>query len=215
MLSHEDGDVYGSARFRCYVKSVQCTARVTRGNRRCQNNTIMGLPYCYAHTLSKQKLLIKASAHVGHEGKGVFAHNVIAERGRVFKEGDVICSLEGEVRSTAQMKRRYGSIDNIPYGIFVVHPTLWLDGACLRSIGMLINHAPASRANVRLSFDYDATTRKADFFVIALHDINHGTELLMNWNWRNVQGWRAPRQENHRTYNCKFSNTWDNKYRDW
>ena len=197
--------------FRCYVKSVQCKAHTARDDRRCHNNTIMGLPFCYAHTKSQLKLLVKSSEHVGHDGKGVFAHNAGAERGRVFQEGDVITDLIGEVKTNDQIKRRYGSLDNVPYGLLVVDE-FWVDGACMRSLGSLINHAPASRANVGIRLVMHENRRSVNVQIVALHDINHGTELLLNWNWRNMPSWRAPRQESHRTYDCRFSETWDRKY---
>lgn len=210
LIEDEEGEVQGSARFRCYVKSVQCEARVTRGDRRCHNNTVVGLPYCYAHTMSKLKLLVKASPTAGHDGKGVFAHNVIAERGRVFKKGDDICRFFGETKTSAQIRRRYGSLDNVPYGIRLTQ-RIWVDSACVRSIGSLINHAPPSRANVKLRFQREDETTMS-IIIVAKHDINHGTELLINWNWEDLQDWRTPRQEHHRTYDCKFSPTWDRKY---
>lgn len=200
--------------FKCYVKSGRCKAHVARGNRRCNNTVIMGFPTCYAHTISHLKLLVKASEHAGHDGKGVFAHNVVAERGRVFQQGDVITNLMGEVKSDAQMLRRYGSLDNVPYGILLLRD-FWVDGACLRSLGTMINHAPASRANVGIRLVLQDNERGVKVEVVALHDINHGTELLMNWNWRNMPSWRAPRPESHKTYNCPFSATWDRKYTNW
>jgi hypothetical protein len=207
----EEGERRGSARFRCYVESRQCKAYTTRGHRRCQNNVIMGGPYCYAHTLSKLKLLVKSSDHVGHDGKGVFAHNVFAEQGRVFQPGDVVCDFYGQIKTNAQIKRRYGTLENVPYGFFI-HQNLWIDGACLRSIAHIINHAPPSRANVRMSYELRGENQ-ARFYIMAIKNINHGSELLMNWNWRNVRTWRPARQEDHRTYDCKFSNTWDNNSR--
>lgn len=206
----EDGDP-AHREFRCYLESKQCSANVTRGNRRCHNQSVLGLPYCYAHTISKLSIVVKPSPHVGHDGKGVFAHNPVAERGRVFEPGDLIYQFLGQKRSTAEMRRRYGSLEDdadVPYGIQLTRST-WLDGACLRGIGMLINHAPEARANVRLRGERnrDGILLK----IVATKNINHGTELLMDWTV--FQPWHRDGQNTHRTYDCKYAASWDRAHR--
>ena len=208
----EDGDEE-DREYRCYLDTKQCEANVARGNRRCHNQSVMGLPFCYSHTTSKLKLLIKPSTRSVHDGKGVFAHNTVAEQGRVFQPDDEIVSLRGQKKTHAQMTRRYGDLTktDIPYGIRISQ-NLWLDGACLRGIGMLINHAPTSRANCQLVAHNGRVAGTVRFTVIAIKNINHGTELLMDWS--RFQPWHRTSQTTHRTYDCKFTRSWDSKYQD-
>lgn len=200
--------------FRCYLDSKQCKANTSRGNRRCLNSTVVGLPYCYAHTISKMKVVIKPSTHSGRDGKGVFAHNPFADQGRVFKPLDMLFKFKGQRRTTEQMIRRYGNLDftDYPYAL-ELSLNYWIDGACVRGVGMMINHAPPSRANVAL---YPERIRRNDgtvyynVHVYALKNINHGTELLMDWT---LDGRiRRRGQETHRTYDCASRNSWVRGY---
>jgi hypothetical protein len=193
--------------FRCLLSSRQCSAQTSRTQERCRNNVVMGLPFCYAHTPTELNVMIKPSTRNGRDGKGVFAHNPRINAGRVFEAGEQVLTLKGQLRSTEQMIRRYGDIEesNQPYGI-QISAQRWIDGACLRGIGMMINHAPASRSNVGL---WPVTQRGSNRVVIiirAVKNINQGTELLMDWSIFQRKPWLG--QQTHRTYDCAGTNTW-------
>ena len=193
--------------FRCYLDSVQCRA-YTRANRRCQNNTVVGLPYCHAHTKVVYQLAIRPSTSINHDGKGVFAWNASTLAGRVFQPGQVICTFMPPLLNRQQMNARYGDVDQLdsPYGAQIT-AQVWFDMSCRRHIAAMINHTTPTRANV----SFEPTPGRRGPFpirVVATKNINHGTELLV---W--FSNTYRVRPLTHRTYDCKYSATWDRDYR--
>lgn len=203
-----------TAEFRCYLESLQCKARTIRAQVRCQNNTVVGLPYCYHHTKIHLNLALKPSTSMNREGKGIFAHSLEpgAQREIVFREGQRICAFYGQLVDRYSMNARYGDIEQLtaPYAI-QVSPNRFIDAACKRSIGSLINHAPASRANVRFKVERNANGSFREVSMVALKNIAHGTELKVDYTWGQLRFRAQPLT--HKTYDCRFSPTWDRYHR--
>jgi hypothetical protein len=208
-------DIEGeTAEFRCYLESAQCRANTITQRARCQNNAVVGLPYCYHHAKIHLNLVIKPSTNMNRDGKGVYAHSVEprAQREVVFREGDVICHFYGQIRTRDDMNRRYGDVEQLtaPYAIQITQ-NRFIDAACKRSMASMINHAPPSRANVRFKLQRGPHGRVTQIAIVALRNILHGTELLIDYGYAQ-RGFRA-QPLTHKTYDCRYSRTWDRYYR--
>jgi hypothetical protein len=198
--------------FRCFLKSKQCTAFTKRQGLRCQNMSVIGLPYCYAHAKTELNIVIKPSTRVNRDGKGVFAYHPKVPRGLVFRENDVIFEFVGQKRTKTQMVSRYGDLDIVtpPYAIRISE-TLYIDAACERGVASMINHGAGDAANVNMK----ARRRRGQepvIVVFAKRNIYDGTELLADWAYLQAfDGYRvAP--GTHKTYDCRYSRTWDRYY---
>lgn len=211
----EEYDVEELHEFRCYLESKQCEAR-SRYDARCRNTVIMGLPYCHAHAKIIYQVHISNSDYVGRDKRGLFAYAPKAENEIVFRRGDVLFTFKGQVRSGAQMARRYGDLDQVipPYAI-KISADRYIDAACERSIASMINHAPVRDSNVVLgkkrrggAFRTRPRQPIQDIEVIANKTIYHGDEILTNYG----PGYRVD-QSTHRTYDCPKTRTWDDGYR--
>lgn len=215
----EDNESMDTREFRCYLESKQCEAQSYKTQQDCRNTVIMGLPYCHAHAKIIYEVVIKDSQYHGRDKKGLFAHNPKADRGIVFRRGDVLFKFEGQMRTRVQMRRRYGDMNQVvpPYGI-QLSPDRYIDAACKRSVASMMNHAPLRDANVVLrrsrSTFYNRRTgipafraRFTHVDVIATKTIYHGDEILTNYG----PGYRV--ENTHKTYNCPYSHTWDRNHR--
>ena len=163
--------VQGGKPFQCDLESRQCDAHSARTDERCRRRCVIGLTKCWSHTRSELHLRIKDS-ELG--GKGVFAYNPHAEGKPVFRgtaeRGQNIIPYLGEEVTDAERKVRYGN-STAPYLMSPV-PNRFIDSACIRGIGGMINHAPQSKANC--TFTQNGNVR-------AIKSIKHGTELLVNY----------------------------------
>lgn len=178
---------HGTQHFHCKLDSEQCEAD-SKSGRPCRNRVVIGLPYCHVHTKQLLKLKIQDSDIHG-AGKGIFAYSG-TQAGRVFSRNQVICDYEGEVLTLQEVSDRYGDTDETvaPYTI-QLSPHRALDAACRRGIAGVINHS--DDPNVKF-YRYRDRIR-----VKALKNINHGTELKVNY------GPDYEIQDNHSTYNCR------------
>jgi hypothetical protein len=197
--------VQRTAEFRCFLKSKPCAA-FTKVDQPCRNNVILGIPYCYMHMKNIYSLFIKESPHSVHSGKGVFAWDPDAQReeGRVFAPRIEVVKFEGEVLTREEMEDRYKNLDEVsmPYAI-QISPHRFIDASCERGIASMINPPPAHRQpNVRFSPSRNNPNR---IRIISTKNIKHGEELFVDHG-------EFEFQNNHRTYDCKFSLTWDRNY---
>ena len=194
-----------TAEFRCYLKSRQCEMETER-DVRCRNSVIFGLPYCYVHMINSFSIVIRDSPHSVHSGKGVFAWDpkLQREEGRVFPPNYVIVKFEGEVLTREEMEERYSDLDQVsmPYAI-QISAHRFIDAACHRGIASMINPPPGrQQPNVRFS----VSRRNPNHIrIVAIRNIRHGEELYVDHG-------NFEFQNNHRTYDCKFSPTWDRNY---
>ena len=167
--------------FQCDLESRVCDAHSVSTNEPCRRRCVIGLTKCWSHTRSELHLRIDDSPH----GKGVFAHNprAAAQDVPVFRgnarRGDVIVPYMGEVITEAQRETRYAT-STAPY---LMSPTAnrHIDAACVRGIGSMINHAPASTANC---------TYTSAGNVRACKPIMHGEELRANYGATGARGYR-------------------------
>ena len=141
--------------FRCDINTVQCQSMKITGNRaRCNRRCAIGTPYCYSHLLSEKHLRIKDSG-MPNGGKGLFAqvNRSAADNSIVFREGDTIINYTGEDIDTATLNNRYDLDPNhqftAPYAYEIVRDTSFVDAACNRGVGALVNHKPMSTANAK------------------------------------------------------------------
>jgi hypothetical protein len=184
--------------FSCRLKSRQCPA-TTKGGHRCTRIKYIGIEYCWQHMISHMNLKVAESqipALAGTGEKGVFAWDPGAEEGStVFPKGWPICMYQGQrisrdpsnVNGSAwkriagkkyQLEERYGDLTG-PYAAGTTKNHAF-DAACLRGVGGLINHGPASTANAQF-LTMKGDSRK-NIYIYATKRIKQGSELLINYN---------------------------------
>ena len=107
--------------------------------------------------------------------KGLFAMDTNKEPNEiVFREGQTIVQYEGDILDVNEINRRYG-VDTAPYAVDIRNG--FIDSACFRGIGSLINHAPEAQANCRFSFP-----RGGGLQIKATKNIRNERELFLNYN---------------------------------
>ena len=141
--------------FRCDISTVRCQAMKLTGDRsRCSRVCAIGTPFCYSHLLSEKKLRIKNSTNPS-AGKGLFAQNnrKTGDNTIVFKKGDTIIDYTGETIDLATLNRRYDLDEDhqftAPYAYEIIRDTSFVDSACNRGVGSLVNHKGNSKANAQ------------------------------------------------------------------
>lgn len=135
----------------------------------------MGVPRCWMHLLGESNLRIKQSAIPG-ANKGVFALKRGAGPNEViFRRGDRITPYGGERVTMGMLDDRYRDW-TAPYGIAVdQNRDIYENGACMRGVGTMINHAPRNQANARFGRVGDAS------WVVATRAIRNDQEILVDY----------------------------------
>jgi len=148
---------------------------VKANNQQCKNRITIGQKLCHIHRLNELNLKVKAS-NIPNAGKGLFC--VDKTRGAneiIFRRGDKICNYNGELITEAQLNARYGD-ETGPYAV-EMNRKRYSDGAFVRGVGTLLNHAIKVRANVEFSVKRD----NSDVTIVATKNIKNGAELLINY----------------------------------
>ena len=173
--------VDGETRFQCKLKSHRCVETNNKGQR-CRKNSVIGIPVCWIHLLSKKHLRIKNTTSIPQpKGKGLFAlDRKKGENDVIFKKGETIFAYEGEYIDKATLDERYGDF-TAPYAV-MVKKNRYIDSACERGVASLINHAN-NKKNVNAKF---AVTRGKDkkasgIKVVAIKDINNDKEIFLDY----------------------------------
>jgi hypothetical protein len=162
--------------FQCQLQSVRCDADSNNGNR-CKNTSVIGTPLCWRHLLKLKKVRILDSQY----GKGLFAmDSTKGQNDIVFRENQTIVQYEGERLRANEVERRYG-INTAPYAVDLGNG--YIDSACLRGVGSLINHAPQAKRNCRFSFP-----RAGGIQIKATKNIRNNKELFLNYNEGHERG---------------------------
>lgn len=165
--------------FACDVQCQRCTARTATGAR-CTNRTCIGVPKCWQHLLRDSNLRIKKSTIRG-AGSGLFAMKRRAPGEVLFRAGEVIAPYGGERMRKVTVDRRYGEY-TAPYAI-KLSPDRFENGACIRGVGAVANHAPSGIANAEF-VTFPGSVAK----LVALTDIVNGQEILVNYGGDYLMG---------------------------
>jgi len=166
--------------YKCKLHQRKCHAE------NCLKWVDIGYPYCTRHLKTKLYLKVLDST-VLNAGKGVFAWRRDMPKNVVFKKGDRVCEYEGEVITQTELDKRYSFLtatyvmqsadtvdDNVPENLYV-------DSACLRSIGAMINHSNTPNCVVQLQH----TNNQTKLVVTATKQIKHKQELFINYERNN------------------------------
>ena len=171
--------------FRCDIPTVRCQASRVGGNRaRCNRMCAIGTPFCYSHLLSEKHLRIKSSG-LPNGGKGLFAQvsRNPADNSVVFRNGETIIDYTGESIDVATLNARYDLDPNhqftAPYAFETERDTSYIDAACERGVGSLVNHRPMSTANAK----FVKTTRNGITTVrlVAKGNIRNNREIFASY----------------------------------
>ena len=155
--------------FSCKMKKVACGAKTKTGHS-CRNKVVIGLKRCHLHRSVKI-----AQSTIPRAGKGVFAK-------RDYRKGERIGYYRGDVLSTSQHNRRYGSAqrDHAPYSL-QGSKTKIIDASCTRSTMSMIN-------GTRLKKDANAVFRgrmqskdTGKMPVRAIRPIKKGDEVFVHY----------------------------------
>lgn len=151
-------------RFSCKLRCQRC---VLPG---CPNTTCVALPFCTRHLKEVCGLQLKKS---GLHGRGIFAAGPPGSL--VFQKGDKVAYFGGELLDQATLDRRYGEGGAGPY-VASVSAKKALDGACLRSVGSMVNHGKGACANVKYA------GRGGSLHMVAKRDIQSGEEIRVDYD---------------------------------
>ena len=184
---------YDGHSFSCKLASGQCEA-LSNNMQRCRNRVIIGLPFCHSHNKKYLGLTIRDST-IPNAGKGVFAYHPDTEGGLVFSRGDLIVGYLADRLTEQQMDARYPGDLTAPYGIRIGNTDEYLDSACRRGLGTVINHAPRRTANCE--FVHEVLQGQNVVSIKATRRIYDGTELKAYYG--NVYGF----EDSHKTVNCR------------
>lgn len=187
--------------FRCDINSVRCQAQKKNGGGRCERLSAIGSPFCYNHLLSEKKLRIKPS-NTPSAGKGLFAQiNRAAEDNQtiVFKKGDAIIQYTGDVVDLPTLNSRYDLDANTqftaPYAYEIKRDESFVDSACNRGIGSLINHKPISKANATFVKTRDANGEFNGVKLKAKVNIKNNKEIFASYG----RSYRMKNRTTHKT----------------
>lgn len=160
--------------FECVLEPQQCMGTSKNGTQ-CRRRSVIGLPFCWTHLLSEKNLRIKPSS-LPDAGKGLFALKRNAVPAEIlFRPGDTIIKYEGEVIDRPELEHRYGAF-TAPYGV-ALHRDMFEDGACVRGVGNLANHATGNRVNARLVLN----PRQNRVSLKATKNIRNDQEIFVNY----------------------------------
>ena len=133
----------------------------------------IGLPYCYQHRATLQKLKVKNST-IPEAKKGLFAFDPTKAQGEVvFPANTTIATYVGEEITNERTDRRYGNI-TAPYA-FQHHENRVADSALLRGVAALANHKPDDEANTRLSANANSGLLRTT------QPIRNGEEIFLDY----------------------------------
>ena len=178
-------------KFHCHLKAKRCTD-IRKDSHRCRRKTVIGAGHCWQHLLMNHGLGIfdskikkrNANGEMVSIGKGVYALGVPGTV--VFRKGDIVMYCGGE--SPDDVESRYpgftgtyvlgsvqGQIKDLDTDEMFEADVPTSDGACMRSIGTLVNHKPKKQANVVYCVSrHDGIQEHA---LRALRNIRAGEEL--------------------------------------
>ena len=161
-------------RFECDLQSGICPS-LTKTGLQCKRRTIIGLPFCWSHTLSHRNVRVKDST-IPNSGKGLFAINKQAAANAIlFRNLDFIVEYDGEFINKTELERRYGDY-TAPYAGEIT-PTRFEDGACRRGIGTIGNY----RQNFNAVLDIDENAHPHRLIVRASKIIRNGQEIFIDY----------------------------------
>ena len=185
--------------FQCNINTVQCSATKITGNRaRCRRVCAIGSPYCYTHLLSEKKLRIKQSGNLA-AGKGLFAQTKDNDNTVVFRKGDAIVHYSGDTIDVQTLNSRYDLDEDhqftAPYAFELRRDSSYVDAACNRGVGSLVNHKPASTANAKFVKTKDAQGSVNGIKLVANTNIKNNREIFASYG----QSYRMRNRTTHRT----------------
>ena len=164
--------------FSCPLKSWQCTEHKRDGSR-CSRKVVIGSPVCWQHLGLVYRLTAKPSTITG-AGKGLFAHD--PESDIVFKKNEQIITYTGDVITNAELQERYPRKKKFepiaPYTI-KLKQTRYVDSACDRGIGSIVNNASNSNANAKIVSVFNANPQY--IYIKAIKNIRHGEEIFASY----------------------------------
>ena len=164
--------------FACTLKCERCSGADAKGGR-CKRTVCIGVPLCWQHVVKYYHVKVKPST-LRNAGRGVFAQLPGPARNQdpnaiVFQRGQNILPYRGDVITEAERGRRYAQATAV-YAV-TNEDGDYIDGACRRGIGTLINHNDdAASVNVELVVEPDNTIT-----IAATKDIKNGEELFLNY----------------------------------
>ena len=166
----------GPHKFSCPLKKNTCSYKVLDYQKECNTPVLQGGPYCPYHMSKIFKLRLQPST-IPAAGNGVYAWDLEAPNGIVFKKGDYIIEYTGEALSPGQLYKRYGP-NTAPYAMATDDEKVFIDSACIRTMGALINGSYGAAAGMdNTSFAVDGKR----VFIIADRNIVHGEELFVDY----------------------------------
>lgn len=171
----------GRKRFECNLQCHQCGAQTTSG-RACTRRACIGVDLCWMHLLRYNHLRIAPSTIQG-AGKGLFAMDPdAADNAVVFRPGDRIITYVGDFIGVRELTRRYGDEDDdytAPYAIQYTKNREFIDAACHRGVGSIINHAPQDTApNAKFG---NPNYRTRTITILATKYIHNGEEIFVSY----------------------------------
>ena len=181
----------GPHKFSCPLQKTVCSYKTFDYSKECKAQVVQGGPYCLYHMLKVYKLKLQASTIKG-AGNGVYAWDLEAPNGIVFKKGEYIIEYTGEILGPDQLYKRYGP-NTAPYAMATDDDQVFIDSACNRTMGAMINGSYGSaQGKENTSFFVDGTR----VFVMAERSIKHGEELFLDYGSEYGKGEHAM---NHKT----------------
>lgn len=174
------------------ARAFRCNHLNKNNLSRCKRRVVHGYEGCYMHSPEAYNLVIAKSNYKYADKKGLFAWDGTRSKRILFKSGDVICKVNGEILHYEKLKRRY------EYNLFQCHEVIQLSEECFedclttRSFG---SHAQIAEnmddCNARIVLDDE----KRRCHIVADKDIANGEEIwcrrrLINNSW--CGGFRIP-----------------------
>ena len=157
--------------YRTILESIQCK-EIKKNGQRCKNHVIIGLPYCYSHSMYFHQLTIKPS-QIENSGNGLYAKNPMKPANEIiFKKGQVITKYNGEIIDEEEVVERYS--DYTPPYVVKLSNDRYEDGAKFRGIGALANTNPNNN-NATISVSHNGASIKAT------KNIKNGQEIYLSY----------------------------------
>lgn len=159
------------------LKSEQCQHHIN--GVQCKKRCLIGLSICWIHLLSNYHLRIKKST-IENAGMGLFVmvkNTPIDDERIVFRNGDKICSYNGEVLTLDEHLERYQR-ESAPYTAQLNRQNniqMYEDASLQRGIGSLINHS-VRKSNCRMSIGRGNTNS-----FVATKNIKNNQEIFVNY----------------------------------
>ena len=159
---------FSTDHFRCKLVSRQC---FWKGG--CKRKITIGLPYCWQHTKRAFNVQVKDS-RIPNAGKGLFALTD-------FSHKQPVVPYFGETLTQEQIETRYPGDSLAPYVEKLGDTSQFLDAACVRSIGSMINGSGDRR-----ECNCEAVMSKSKKFVVirTIQPVKQGDEFIL-WYGKN------------------------------